>query len=105
MRAETEAAKSLSYRDWLQSEIDHESYWFHQIELTPDLTTPGWSNPAKEKLPYFGLPERMDDMRVLDIGCAEGFFHLKQNAAELRKSWPLTLTRVQFDGSISVAGP
>jgi len=54
MHAETEAAKSLFYRDWLQSEIDHESYWFHQIELTPDLTTPGWSNPAKEKLPYSG---------------------------------------------------
>jgi tRNA (mo5U34)-methyltransferase len=74
MSTEIEAAKSLSYRDWLESEIDRESYWFHQIELAPDLATPGWSNPAKEKLPYFGLPERMDGMRVLDIGCAEGFF-------------------------------
>jgi tRNA (mo5U34)-methyltransferase len=40
----------------------------------PGVVTPGWSDPRVDKLPYFGLPERMDGLRVLDIGPAEGFF-------------------------------
>ncbi len=63
-----------SQRQWLQAQIEREGYWFHRIELAPDLITPGWSDPLTQKLPFFGLPERMDGMRVLDVGCAEGFF-------------------------------
>ncbi len=65
---------TLTYRDWLRSQVEAEDYWFLQIDLGDGLVTPGWSNPKSEKLPYFGLPEDMSGMRVLDIGCAEGFF-------------------------------
>ena len=65
---------SGSFQDWLRGQVEAEKYWFQRIELTPDLVTPGWSDPKTEKLPYFGLPEDMTGMRVLDIGCAEGFF-------------------------------
>lgn len=68
------ALPQLSFKDWLRSQVDNEDYWFHRIELAPDITTPGWSDPIKEKLPHFGLPDSMQGLRVLDIGCAEGFF-------------------------------
>jgi tRNA (mo5U34)-methyltransferase len=69
-----DGADSLSFRDWLRKQVEAEGYWFHRIELFPDLATPGWSDPRKEKLPYYGLPKDMTGMRVLDVGCAEGFF-------------------------------
>jgi len=68
------ASGAMSHRDWLAAAIDAEPYWFHKIDLGSGLVTPGWSEPAVEKLPYFGLPEDLSGMRVLDIGCAEGYF-------------------------------
>jgi tRNA (mo5U34)-methyltransferase len=61
-------------KDWTRSQIKKEEYWFHKIELAPDLITPGWNDPKNSKLPYFGLPANMYGMRVLDVGCCEGFF-------------------------------
>jgi tRNA (mo5U34)-methyltransferase len=69
-----EPADRKSFIEWLRAEVYKEGYWFHRIELAPDLTTPGWSDPKTEKLPHFGLPDDMTGMRVLDIGCCEGFF-------------------------------
>jgi 2-polyprenyl-3-methyl-5-hydroxy-6-metoxy-1,4-benzoquinol methylase len=66
--------QSVSFKSWLKAQVEAEKYWFHRMELAPDLVTPGWSDPKTEKLPFFGLPEDMRGMRVLDIGCAEGFF-------------------------------
>jgi len=63
-----------SFREWIQHQVNAESYWFQKIEIASGYWTPGWSDPAKEKLPYFGLPENLTGMRVLDIGCAEGYF-------------------------------
>lgn len=54
--------------------VKSEPYWFQRIEVLPGLFSPGWSDPAKDKLPFYGLPEDLTGMRVLDIGCAEGFF-------------------------------
>jgi len=65
---------SGTFNEWLKGQVEAEKYWFHRMELAPDLITPGWSDPKAGKLPYFGLPEDMKGMRVLDIGCAEGFF-------------------------------
>lgn len=62
---------------WFRDRVQAEPYWFHRIELAPDLVTPGWSDPRSEKLPYFGLPSDMSGMRVLDVGCADGFFSLE----------------------------
>ena len=64
----------LTVREWLKSQVEGEGYWFHRIELAPGLTTPGWSDPRVDKLPHFGVPEDMAGMRVLDVGCSEGFF-------------------------------
>jgi hypothetical protein len=61
-------------KHWTRSLIKKEDYWFHKIELGPDLVTPGWDDPKNGKLPYFGLPARMEGMRVLDVGCCEGLF-------------------------------
>lgn len=68
------ADQSGSFQAWLKAQIEAEKYWFHRLELAPDLITPGWSDPKLEKLPFFGLPDDMTGMRVLDVGCAEGFF-------------------------------
>jgi tRNA (mo5U34)-methyltransferase len=56
------------------------------MELPGGLVTPGWNDPKVEKLPYFGLPDNMTGMRVLDIGHAEGFFSFeaeRRGAAEV----------------------
>jgi tRNA (mo5U34)-methyltransferase len=64
----------MTRSEWLRHLVEREPYFFHKIELPNDLVTPGWSDPKTEKLPFYGLPEDMTGMRVLDIGCAEGFF-------------------------------
>jgi tRNA (mo5U34)-methyltransferase len=68
------ASSSISFREWLKSQVENEKYWFHQMEIAPGLVTPGWSDPKVDKLPHYGVPEDMTGMRVLDVGCAEGFF-------------------------------
>jgi tRNA (mo5U34)-methyltransferase len=65
---------SETVRDWLKAEIEREPYWFQKIKAQPGIVTPGCSDPATQKLPFFGLPTDMTGMRVLDIGCSEGFF-------------------------------
>jgi tRNA (mo5U34)-methyltransferase len=60
--------------DWIRRKVEAESYWFQRIEVLPGLFSPGWSDPVVEKLPFYGLPTDLTGKRVLDIGCAEGFF-------------------------------
>ena len=62
------------FMDWVKQRVEAEPYWFQKIEVLPGFYSNGWSNPRLEKLPYFGLPEDLTGKRVLDIGCAEGFF-------------------------------
>jgi len=64
----------LPVREWIAHQAQAERYWFQKIELFPGLFSPGWDDPAANKLPYFGLPDDLTGLRVLDIGCAEGFF-------------------------------
>lgn len=50
--------------------------WYHQIELMPGVTTPG-SHDSKQELELLnqiGLPLDCNGLRVLDIGCRDGFF-------------------------------
>jgi tRNA (mo5U34)-methyltransferase len=63
-----------SITKWIRHQVDAEGYWFQKIEVLPGVFSTGWSDPAAEKLPYYGLPEDLTGKRVLDIGCAEGFF-------------------------------
>jgi SAM-dependent methyltransferase len=59
---------------FIRHQVESEPYWFQKIEVYPGYFSPGWSDPRAEKLPYYGLPEDLTGQRVLDIGCAEGFF-------------------------------
>jgi tRNA (mo5U34)-methyltransferase len=79
-------APDTDFGSWLTDQVEQEPYWFHQIELPNGLTTPGWSQPRTQKLPFYGLPESFEGLRVLDVGCAEGFFSFeaeRRGAAEV----------------------
>lgn len=65
---------SPPFRLFMEEQITAQPYFFHKMRLWDDFYTPGWSDVETEKLPHYGLPDRMDGMRVLDVGCAEGFF-------------------------------
>ena len=85
-RSSAPVGSELSFDDWIRSQVENEDYWFQKIRLREDLATPGWSDPKIEKLPHYGLPEDLSGMRVLDIGCAEGFFSFeaeRRGAAEV----------------------
>jgi tRNA (mo5U34)-methyltransferase len=48
-------------------------HWYHQIEVAPGVVTPG-INDTQQILAALRLPERLDGLRVLDIGARDGFF-------------------------------
>lgn len=86
------------FADWVRARVQAQPYWFHKIELAPGFVTPGWSDPGTEKLPHFGLPEDMSGMRVLDVGCAEGFFSFEAERRGAREvvaidSYPSSIER------------
>jgi tRNA (mo5U34)-methyltransferase len=85
-----------SFRSFIQQQIAAQPYFFHRIRLWDDFYTPGWSDVEREKLPYYGLPERMDGMRVLDVGCAEGFFSFEAE----RRGAAQVLAIDSFEGSM-----
>ena len=67
------------------------------IEVLPGLYSGGWSDPAQDKLPFYGLPKDLTGMRVLDIGCAEGFFFSYLLPSSLRDLTPgKTSQRVEY---------
>jgi tRNA (mo5U34)-methyltransferase len=66
--------RTETLESWIRHKVEAEPYWFQRVELFPGYFSPGWSDPVTEKLPFFGLPDDLSGMRVLDIGCAEGFF-------------------------------
>ena len=61
--------------------------WFHQIELAPGIVTPGIqdSRGSLEHLDALGLPRDCSKLRVLDIGCRDGFFafEMERRGAEV----------------------
>lgn len=67
----------------LKAKVDAFDYWYHRIELTPDITTPGWAPVAPE---MYDVPDRLDGLRVLDVGSWDGYWAfeaLKRGAAEV----------------------
>jgi tRNA (mo5U34)-methyltransferase len=61
-----------------------ERSWYHTIELAPDLVTDGWFD-LRPLVPEYGLPERMDGLRALDIGTWDGFwaFEMERRGASV----------------------
>ena len=61
-------------RDRLKSEIA-KYRWYQSIELAPGIVTPGETGEATQnKLDMMQLPDNLEGMSVLEIGCNEGFF-------------------------------
>jgi tRNA (mo5U34)-methyltransferase len=58
--------------------------WYHTIALAPGLMTEGWFD-LRPYLDRYGLPERMDGMRALDVGTWDGFwaFEMERRGAEV----------------------
>jgi tRNA (mo5U34)-methyltransferase len=58
--------------------------WYHTLELAPDFVTPGWFD-MRPYVHHYGLPERMDGMRALDVGTWDGFwaFEMERRGAEV----------------------
>lgn len=50
--------------------------WYHRIKFSEAFTTPGVNDSPRELalLDSIGLPKSCAKLRVLDIGCADGFF-------------------------------
>jgi tRNA (mo5U34)-methyltransferase len=69
-------ARSQPDRDALLQRVADIEGWYHAIDFGDGIRTPGPFDMAAH-LDAYGLPERMDDMRVLDVGCANGFFAIE----------------------------
>ncbi len=67
--------------------IETVEHWYHQIEFAPALITPGINNSSAvlKNLDALGLPKNGASLRVLDIGCRDGFFtfEMERRGAEV----------------------
>ncbi|MFL5845924.1 MAG: class I SAM-dependent methyltransferase [Solirubrobacteraceae bacterium] len=67
----------------LQQRVDAMS-WYHTLDLGDGVITKGWFD-LRDHVASYGLPERMDGLRVLDIGTWDGFwaFEMERRGAEV----------------------
>jgi tRNA (mo5U34)-methyltransferase len=58
--------------------------WYHTIELPGGIVTPGWFDLRPQRR-HYGLPDRLDGMRALDVGTWDGFwaFEMERRGAEV----------------------
>jgi tRNA (mo5U34)-methyltransferase len=56
--------------------------WYHTLELAPGVVTDGWFD-LRDAVPHYGLPDRLDGLRCLDVGTWDGFwaFELERRGA------------------------
>jgi tRNA (mo5U34)-methyltransferase len=62
--------------DEIRRRIAAHGRWFHEMELAPGVFTPG-EDSNRRKLPILdelGLPRDARGLRVLDVGCSDGYF-------------------------------
>lgn len=61
-----------------------ELFWYHTIELPGGVVTPGLYD-HRPLVPHYGLPERLDGQRVLDVATFDGFwaFELERRGADV----------------------
>ena len=60
----------------MRAKIDAFPHWYHKIEVAPGIATPGVNETklSLRILDELGLPKDMSGLRVLDIGCRDGFY-------------------------------
>lgn len=58
--------------------------WYHTLELAPGWVTDGWFD-LRPHVHRYGLPERMEGMRALDVGTWDGFwaFEMERRGADV----------------------
>jgi tRNA (mo5U34)-methyltransferase len=58
--------------------------WYHTLELAPGVVTEGFFD-LRPYVEHYGLPDRMDGMRALDVGAWDGFwsFEMERRGAEV----------------------
>jgi SAM-dependent methyltransferase len=58
--------------------------WYHTLELAPGHTTEGMFD-LRDQVHQYGLPDRLDGKRALDVGTWDGFwaFELERRGAEV----------------------
>lgn len=69
--------------DELRRRVELSGYWYHRIELPGGVVTPGW---APIHASAYSIPEKLDGMRVLDVGAWDGYWTfeaLKRGAREV----------------------
>ncbi len=61
-----------------------ERSWYHTLELGPGLTTDGWFD-LRPYVDRYGIPERLDGLRALEVGTWDGFwaFEMERRGAEV----------------------
>ncbi len=65
----------LPTQDWISHQVEAETLLVPEGRALPRLLLArAGTTRLENKLPYYGLPEDLTGLRVLDIGCAEGFF-------------------------------
>ena len=57
----------------IQARVASVQTWFHTIPLAPGIVTPGIDD-SPTKAEHLVLPDDLSGKRVLDIGCADGYF-------------------------------
>ena len=71
----------------IREKIARHTTWYHRIELAPGVVTPGTHNSpqALKDLDELGLPKNGKGLRVLDVGCRDGFFtfEMERRGAEV----------------------
>ncbi|HUV39451.1 MAG TPA: class I SAM-dependent methyltransferase, partial [Planctomycetota bacterium] len=81
------SAGPITDRDTIRKMVDGHPLWYHRIELSPGIVTPGvhLSPEVLADLDGLGLPADASGLRVLDIGCRDGFFafEMERRGAEV----------------------
>ena len=70
-------------RTALEAGMKNFPFWYHRIELAEGIVTPGWA-PIDARA--YQVPERLDGLRVLDVGAWDGYWSfeaLRRGAREV----------------------
>ena len=64
-----------------------EQTWYHTLELPGGDVTPGIFD-LRPYVARYGIPERLDGMRALEVGTWDGFWAFELERRGPRASWP-----------------
>ena len=86
----------VSFREWVQSQVEKEPYWFHRMELFPGFVTPGWSDPRTDKLPTSGCPRISPESASSTLDAPRASSHSKPNVVVRKKWWQSIRIQIPF---------